>query len=332
MAGPNVLWAGTEPDAFDGTTAVSTSTTNYDANFSRAATSLGNASGGTTVLCGIDLGGLSTAWFHYRMGADGLNVDYSYVLIEFRNSSAQGILRVIGSGSTNLYRLQYWSGSTWTQIGSNFTLTPTNADTVDVGCHINGSTGRFECWVNGAQVALLTGNTDFFSATISRVRLSSWSRFNAKYVSECIIADASTVGMRLATLAFTATGAGNTWTSGTYTDIDESNVNDSDLMSSNTASQVYTFTLGDLSATAQLLVPVAVIASARVRNSATGPQNFDLAVRTGATNYFGTPTYPTISTSFQNAFQYVWQQNPNTTADWTVSEINGLEAGGQSVT
>lgn len=329
-----ILWAGTEPEAFETLCGVSTSTAEYDSNFSRCALNLGQNAAGTTVLCGVVLGGLTEAWFHTRMGSNVLNADLAnQAFIEFRTSSAQGILRVICTGVINTFKLQYWSGAAWVDIGTSFTATVSTSPTWDVQCKIDNVNGRFVCYVDGTIVASLIGDTDFFSPTIDKVRLGTWSEFNAKYVSECIISNTSTVGMRLATNYVTGAGTTTGWTSGTFADVDETTVNDADFISSGTANQVDTFALQDLSATAAALIPVAVVGSARARNAPAGPQNLQLAVRTGGTDYFSpTVTSPAINTSFQNGFQNIWNVNPNTGVAWTASEINALEAGAKSIT
>ncbi len=69
----------------------------------------------------------------------------------------------------------------------------------------------------------------------------------------------------------------------------------------------------------------ALIVAARSRNVAVGPQNLQMAIRTGGTDFFSSNL--AISTSFATGNAIVFDTNPNTSANWTVSEINVLEIG-----
>lgn len=55
-----------------------------------------------------------------------------------------------------------------------------------------------------------------------------------------------------------------------------------------------------------------------------GAKSLRAVIRTGATDYNGTTK--SLGTSWAGQFD-IWEQNPNTVADWTATEINGLEVG-----
>lgn len=328
---PNIFWAGTEAESLDvttisGTIFTSTSNTNYDSDFSRAAVNISATSRANKV----GAGDVPEGWFHTRWGAAATGgIANGRSIIEFRNSSGQGVLRLWSV--TGGYQFQYWNGSTWVTIGSTMAITTVNGRTWDLQCLVDNTVGRFAVYVDGVMQYELTGDTDLFSGSaVDYIMLTSWGATNERFQSEMIFADGSTLGMRLATLVPNGNGANTAWT-GTYADVDEADPNDADFISSATATQIETFTLSDLSANAAALTPVAVINSARARNGSTGPQNIDLVVRTASTDYFSA-SVAGLNTSFASGYQNVWMTNPNTASPWSVSDINGLEIGDRSAT
>lgn len=326
-----IFWAGTEGESVDvatlsGTIFTSTTSTNYDTDYSRAALNIAGASRANKV----GAGDVPEGWFHTRWGAAATGgIANGRSIIEFRNSAGVGVLRLwsITAG----YQLQYWNGSTWTTIGSTMAITTVNGRTWDIKCLIDNTVGHFAAYVDGVLQHELTGDTDLFSGSaVDHIILQSWGATNERFQSEMIFADASTLGFRLATLVPNGNGANTAWT-GTFADVDEADANDADFLSSATASQVETMTMTNLSANAAMLTPIAVINSARARNAASGPQNLQLAVRSGGTDYFGS-NVSGLNTSFTSGFQEIWHNNPNTASAWTPTDIDGMEIGDKSIT
>lgn len=329
----SILWAANEPEGFFASSAITsafTTSSDRDPDFARAGFDLTNST--PTRINSTVFGDIPEAWFHYRWGASNIGGEsQARTIVEFRNSSGQGVLRLQQIASTSPNKnLEYWNGSAWTAInGSPLSIATSLSPTFDIQCKVDGVDGRFALYVNGALEAELTGDTDFFSGSaIDSVFLGNWGNTNGRRASEAIISTTNTLSMRLATVVATGNGANTAWT-GDYTAIDEVTISDSDLITSGTNDQIETFTFGDLSATAQLLAPVAVINSMRARNAASGPQNIQSAVRISSTDYFSSDLSG-ITTSFQNGFQVVYELNPATSAAWTVSEVNALEMGVRS--
>lgn len=323
-----VFFGGTEGDIYQGTTVFGATgtTTEFDTNYSRMATLLNPA---VYQVGPASLGNKPEVWWSLRWGTNTPNTGYATTIMEFRNAAGQGILRV-RQLNTNLVELQYWSGSAWVTIGSGVSPTFVSA-TWAVRCLIDGSAGAFQWWVNGVSQASLTGNTNFFSASVDGLYVSAYNQFTAVPVSEHVAADESVLSMRVATIPATGAGTTTNWTSGAFGDINGAAINDATFISSATANQVDTFALQNLSTAAALLTPRAITVAMRGENSVTGPQNVQAAVHTGGVDYFSA-TLPLFSTSFQSGRMSTWNQNPNTAADWTVSDVNGLEAGAKSIT
>lgn len=329
----SILWAGSEIEAFavvgGATAGTSALASNADPNFSRGYLNLT----GTSTRCNLlDFGAIPEAWFHYRWGEYSAGTESSARnLVTFFTSAGQGILRLRQEGTSAPNKvLQYWDGASWVNIGSIRTISTVNGRLFDIQCKIDPVDGRFALYVDGALVSELTGNTDFFSAGVDYVSLQGWGSTNERRVTECIIADEPTLGMRLATLGADGNGANTSW-SGSYLDIDEIIVNDSDMISSTTIGEEESFTLANLSTEAAALVPRAVIVSTRARNAPSGPQSFQSLIRTSGTN-FTSPSFTGLLTSFSGGYQSIWENNPNTSSPWSPSEINSLEMGAKSDT
>lgn len=331
----SILFGGGEFDAFliTGTNwAFSTSngTTWYDSNYSRGAM-YGVHSDWLTPNFDTDY---AEAWAHVRMYPDG-NVFSATDIIEFRNVSNQGVLRLRLSSSLTL-QLQYWNGATWTNIGATYVYAADAVYVFDVHCKIANTGGLFEFYVNGVLHSSISGDTDvFIGSAIRNCKFNTLSNVNGGvntcYMSEIIVCTDDTRSMRLATLAPNGAGTIDQWV-GAYTDVNEiGTYNDASYISSGTAAQVELFTLTDLSATAQTLDVVGVTLTGRGRRGATGPQNLQAALYTGGAQ-FNTGSLPNVGLSFATLQQGIWDLNPDTGLAWTIAEVLALEAGYESIT
>lgn len=123
-------------------------------------------------------------------------------------------------------------------------------------------------------------------------------------------------------------GAGNSaqWTSSAGANwdcVDEVPASDADNVVTNTNDQVDLYAAGNLVGTVDSVVCVQVQARA-VKEGVATPQNLALGVRTGATDYFSADKV--IPTAAKSVFN-LWAQNPNTSAAWTKTEVDGVEIG-----
>jgi len=324
----SILFAATEIGSFvtagGSMPTVSTSSANFDANFSRCA--LGLNSTGPTLFRPVNLlGDIAEAWFHFRWSDTTIGTT-NHTLVEIQNSSGVGVLR-IRSTSTSQWQFQYWNGSTWVQISTQ--NEGATAVTIDIRSKINDSTGVFELWVGGVSVGSLTGDTNLFSGSANDRILFGDMGSGVIWMSEVIMADEDTRGMRVATLVPNANGTYTTWT-GTYADVDETDNVDNEFISSTTGNELESFGLTDLSSVAAGYDPIAVTIESRGRIGATGPTNFQTLLRTNSTDYLSSNKNPT--STFDAVTQTVYDVNPNTSAEWTISEINALEIGVKSIT
>lgn len=123
-------------------------------------------------------------------------------------------------------------------------------------------------------------------------------------------------------------GAGNstTWTpsaGSNFQNVDDT-TSDSDTTynSTGTPSNIDLFTLGAAPATTGTIYGIQEKVVAR--KTSTGDRIARPIIRTNSTNYEGSDFGLSPSYVGRN---HVWEQNPNTAASWTISDVNGLEAG-----
>ena len=121
-------------------------------------------------------------------------------------------------------------------------------------------------------------------------------------------------------------GATTAWTPSTgsnYACVDEAPPNDdTDYVSSLTAGQTDTYAFGNLTTTSGTVF--AVQASAQVRKDDAGTRTLALVARPGSTDRLGATQGATDA--YLNIAE-LWNTNPDTSAAWTIAEVNASEFG-----
>ncbi len=320
-------WPSTQPSSSNW----STSAGLYDSDYCSGAITLS----GTTMYARAVLSSAAQTevWVHFQEYFSTTNASTNVPLVTLYNGSDVGVLRVYQVSSTSR-KLQYWNGSAWTDIGSAYTQTSGSRVSFDIYCKIDASAGEFSLYVDSVLKASTTGNTvGYVGSEVTYVEMAPTHSTNSanQGFSQFIAASVDTRLMKLATIRPNASGATSSW-AGTYQDVDDVGYyDDSNYISSGSANQVSTYGLSDLSTAAQALSPQAVIVTGRARKGTTGPQNVQLALHTGGSDYTAS-NEPSLGSSFGNLTPRIWGTNPNTSAAWTVSDVQNLEAGVKSIT
>ena len=109
-----------------------------------------------------------------------------------------------------------------------------------------------------------------------------------------------------------------------YLLVDESTYSNGDYVHSSNSGDRDLYTFTDLAATAGTVY--GVVATAVVNKNDTGSKQAELTARVGGTNYDSAAR--TLTTTDVGEVQ-VWEDNPNTSAGWTISDVNGAEFGVQ---
>lgn len=219
--------------------------------------------------------------------------------LEILNGSDQPWLAIRQTAS-GVYGLHYNSGTgaspTWTLVGSTTSLS-NGRYTIDVWITI-GSPHDAGWAVNSSQVA--TGTFTQASLTsLDAALFRSSTTTNGSFASEVM----ATVGINLVNghvFYGKATGAGsNSGFSGTYADIDDQGINDSDSIGSTVAGQISTFVFNNLPtlATNEALGDLFMIA--RAKNDGSSPLNVKPVRRTsGGSDQVGS-SFSGISIAYQ---------------------------------
>lgn len=277
------------------------------------------------------LGGLTDVWMGFTMGntVGSASENSTATIFDIRTSGGQGIVRL--QNTTGPVRtFQYWNGSAWTNIGTLTGSATRHGKRIDVRCKIAASGGEFSIYVDRVLQQTLTGNTDFFSATIDGFQFNNWGQFNGRAITDIVVADEDTRKIRVLTRIGTGNSATNTGWTGGFGNIDEiptSNYTaaDTDASVSSAGGQDMSFTkasIGNFGDDGQIL---AVQVSARAKNDGSSA-DFDLLLRSGGANYTASHQR-TIDTTNRNGYAAVWNTDPATSVAWTKSGVDAVEFG-----
>jgi hypothetical protein len=206
---------------------------------------------------------------------------------------------------------------------------------ISIHCVLHASTGTFDVWIGEQLIMSFSGDTvgNSGSTTIDTLHLdapggSSSSTSVRVWASEIIVATTDPRTLRVVSLPPTADGNDTAWT-GTFADIDEIEISDSDIIDSDTADQVENFVTTNMPAALADYDPRELRVVARAQRGASGPQNMQCHVRSNVTNYFsGTKS---LNLSFDPII-HPFTVDPDTTNPWTNAGIDACQIGVKSIT
>lgn len=282
----------------------------YDSTFCRAAINIYGSYGE------VDPGSnLTTYWLHLMYGGNSFGTSVSLYdgsgVESFRLSQSE-------AGVLQMYYLA--SAGVWTAIGDSATITASAQQELDIKV-VPGGSGSAELYVSGTRRSSGSAAMTQF-ASLRKAR--TFCPVGRAFVSQFIIADEPTVGLRVLTCPATGVGDNNDGT-GAYTDINEATFSDANYVSLTANAQVKTF---DHSTSFTGLDVLALGIGARVKVGATGIQNVQL-VMDSTSNYFSTTK--AANNGYSNVF-YSWATDPNTSAAWTAANASATKYGLKAIT
>jgi hypothetical protein len=277
-----------------------------------------------------------TYWVQKNLPAAG-----EYYFAFWYNSQADNGERVleVRSGTTTLCslwrtnnssgNLKAYSGYGSSLLATGTATTPTSTTRkIGVYIKIDDSAGRFKVTVDGATDIDFTGDTKpGTETTMDNVVLGARSgEPNANF--DTFIVDSTTMPTGTKIQGIAITGAGNSTqydpsTGSNYACVDEIPYSDTDYVSTNTADEIDTYILGNLTGSVGEIKGVQVQARALYEGAA-AVTKLDLVIRTNSTNY--TSTDKSLTTSYVG-YTNIWELNPNGSVVWTESTINDIEIG-----
>lgn len=303
-----VLFVGAEPDSWDASAAliVSTSGVDFRATYGR----LGFAPLLSALCYSIAWTPVSETWLHWDGRMIGTNA--STISTELVSAAGQGQVRL--AFISNVPTLQSWNGSAWVTLWTG--VQDTALHEYDIA-YRNETDGFISLYIDGYRQYHATGD---YSAMTDVNRVSIVARaLNGMWYSQVVVADEPTIGFRVAYRPPTGAGNYTAWT-GAFGDVDDTVIDLTDFITSNTAAQSETFTKAVFTAPAGFRVKTVGMA-AYARRGATGPQNLGMMLRFGSTDYVSADK--PLELGFK-AYQHFWHVNPATTLEWTPADAGSV--------
>lgn len=284
---------------------------------------------------------LSECWVHFtgRVESDGFSRLEFGSLFDLYDDDGNSLLTIShASGVVEVSTVLDSTGST-----TIFTIGFNTNFTVDIHLSVNSS-GFIKVYVDSILKYNQTGDTvASTSATgVETLRFRDpgyiagelTSSSNEMCFGQVLVSDSNTIGALVYTLDHTTTTDSiNDWAVGDINDIDEFGVNDTDLLSTDTDNDQFTY---DSSIT--LSAPSGVEAYTAVVQTWRGSYDAGASVTnitpflndtTSTSTSFGTSQG--LTTSFAN-YRKIWDTDPADSGNWTATKINNYEFGIQADT
>lgn len=326
-----VLFVGSELECFldsTGGTATEVTTAGYfEAAYSRCAVKC-STTAITDTLTATFSSASSDIWTHAYVRSPQAAGTSNRVWWQWYSGATPVFRAIFLTVNSLVCSFQYRTGSVWTTIGTTFTAISGATYTFDF--HIlGGSSGVFEFYVGGVLTSSGTASmTSVVNMSSMTIHSAAATATNVTYVSQVAVKTDSTLDCHVYTLPPTGNGSYTAWT-GSYLDIDEVPLSDTDFIAGNTNGDKETVVNSAITPITGVIE--AVVVSGRSRRGATGPQNMKIMLRKGGTDYASSTISQTASFA---PYQTIWENDPSTGAAWTSGDAfsTSLEYGYEAVT
>lgn len=267
-------------------------------------------------------------WTHFKRLTTAFSSSANPWFISWRSGGTPYIGLQATSGTS--VSLRWWNGSSWVTIGSFVTVA--DLETYDVYIKV-GNPGQVRVYKDNLPVASsITIDTTFGGAVSAfdsiRMQCATAQFSTSTRYAEVIVADWNTIGSKLVTRIPDAAGTYSEWGGAGYTSVDEL-TEDNTMMASGTVDQRFSVTCTDFPALGTGESIEAVKVAGAIVKDAGGPQSVNFFTRVSGTDYHSSDQAAPASI---NGLRQVYDVNPNTSAAWTVSELNAAEFGVRSRT
>ncbi|MGW8177407.1 MAG: hypothetical protein ACWGQW_01205 [bacterium] len=255
------------------------------------------------------------------------------VYIEDSFLSALPLINIIDSSQSIQATLQVNTDGSLSVSGQSSSSGVIIRDTwfyIELTITVNDSTGSVVVDVDGTEVINQTSIDTQGQATDDVYGASfQGSAANFRYFDDLYIRDDTTRhGGNTYIQTLRPTGAGNytqfTPSAGSnYQNVDETVFDsDSTYNYSSTTGQIDSFAMGDLSGDTASVY--AVVNKTVAKRNTADPAYLSPLIRTSSTDYTGTSEAQADTYKLRDK---IWETNPYTASAWSISEVNGLEAG-----
>jgi hypothetical protein len=232
-------------------------------------------------------------------------------------NGATGVFRVIQTGNPT-HQCQYWNGSAWTNTGSTFNLALASRHVLMAKVTLGSG---FELYDAGTIVASGSGWSGGGTTVTAFRGFNFASNGNGTRYSQVMIADYDIRDAHLMSAALNGNSATNTGGTGTYTDVNET------VLDESTAEIVATVgnKMGQTKASITLpsgLGIAAMVINARGRVSGGTVTDGKLGIRSSGTNYSSS------GRGYNGGYEprgYIAEANPSGSVAWTQTTFNSAE-------
>jgi len=289
----------------------------FDSSYSRAAIYCPNG-GGDTHVDSIAFSAEQIMWFHGEH-YNAWNSGNEILAWEIQDDAGNTVVKV--TNEFGVYRLYYLTAapSTFTQIGTTYGVTWGTRNRLDLYVDITNGIIRF--YVTGTARLSGTGLTPDIDNLGKAIHHSADGGGSSSW-SQMFGATTSTINLRLLTVTPDTAGNYAEQAGGTVSDVNEIPYSDANFIYFTAASKRFTCKKNGLSISG-LIRGVGV--SYRCNSTGAGPAHTKPTIRVAGTDYDDSTSH--ALTSSTGVVQYMWGQNPATTADWLNAAAAGAEVG-----
>jgi len=268
--------------------------------------------------------------FKYHTDTVTYTTYMNHIMALYKDATA--IFQLKRNGTS--YKLEAYVGSTLVATG-NTPLDFSTTHLIEVRVKVADSGGIIQVKLNGVLDIDYSGDTKPGTDTqfnLFYLGSAYGSSYGHGWYDDLVVDDAAWIGdTKIQGIKPTAAGNSAQWTpsaGSNFQCVDEVPPDDADYVETNTAAILDTHTFGDLVGSIQAIKCVQVHARS-MKEGAPTPQNLQLAVRSGATDYFsGNKAVPAAA---PKGLFNIWETDPATAAAWLASGVNAAEFGYKAV-
>lgn len=253
------------------------------------------------------------------------NSPQSKDLIAFMEGGTKQIIIVASLSSFTAKR------GVFTTLGtSSVGLTEDRWHYVEIKVYIHDTNGTVTIWLDGAEILSLSGvdTKEGGTGVVNSIQIDA--DVNDCWMDDLYVLMGSTAtrlgDVRVCTVLPNGAGTTTEWdpsTGANYQNVDDTDPDgDTTYNSTSTAGEIDLYAFPDIAVTAGTVQGVQVTANCRKDDA--GARQIKLIAKPASTNYLSDAIGIT-DTYF--SYSKIWENNPETTAAWTVSEVNASEFG-----
>lgn len=264
----------------------------------------------------------------YMYTGDVTNTNYEHwmwALRDWANTSSKISFGLYKARNALTYTLQYPNGTSMVSVPITLTAA---LHRFDVYFKLNSTSGAFIVAIDGVEVVNVTGKIVDTTANFAGIDSVSFQAEGGsstvhRVISGIWLSDEDTRGHHLCIDYPTADGSVNEFT-GTYADVDEMGAGDTSYMFGATAGLSALLQFPALNSAVDAMTPVAVGLKLTGKGTWRG---IDLMVKAGSTAVDASEIKPSAEFGRPMLYTGMTSVNPNTSAAWTVAEINAAQLG-----